>query len=559
MRKILFILAFIFTVEAGSSQDLMETLNQLKSSIQQVTVKDVDYEQKLDFKKTDGYLLTLNMSESKKGKSTQLNFNLFDLDEKKIKFDTRKNLAVVEIGTKGDKKVIQNIVDGKVGNFLNKVSIKAEGIEAARNLTDLFKTAVKSVEKEQHNFYEEKSDLVALLGYVENIMGKVSINEDTYEQSFTFQPENNTIVTFNSIHSNKNVSESYRLNFSDVNERKIDFTTKGNAVLVEFETNGKNNFVAYEKDGALTGFKNKVTLRASNIEEGRKIAAALANLKKLSDENQIAIFDEGGSLEDCLNFLSSNIKKINVKESSVDQSFTQSSPNQIAVNKIEGSKETKHEYIFNPSDLNVSKIQFATKSTNILLNIESKAKKSLIRYLENGQVENYKSKFDLHAENIEMARAIVNALKRLVKLSSENEQTALINGEQAPSVNTALDYLIKQIVDVKINENTFKQSLFYEEDKPEIITYEVVNTEKDEKRTYALNLKDINASKVEFATKGREVIVNAEIRGKQDLIQTTKNDEDDKYVDTLSIKANGIEEARTIVHTLKYLIGQVKG
>ncbi len=558
MRKLFFYLSFFTPVFTGLTQDLNGTLTKLEASVQEVTVKDVVYEQKLTYKKTAGYIITISTTESKKGKNSQYQFNLFDIDNKRIKFDTKKNLASVEIGTKADKKVIQNIVDGKVSNFLNKVSIKTDGIESARNLTDLMKSAAKAVEKEQHNFYEEQSDIVSLLGYIENIMGKVSINEDTYEQSFTFLPDNKTIVTFNSIHSNKNLNEAYKLNFGDVDDRKIDFITKGNAVLVEFETVAKNNLIAYEKDGALSGFKNKVTLRASNIEEGRKIAAALSNLKKLSDENQISLFNEEADLSECIAFLTANVKAVNVKEATLNQSFSQTASNQVAIKKVEESKNTNYEYIFNPSDLNASKIKFTTKGTNVLIALESKAKKSLIKYLVNNQIENYKSKFDLHTENIELARANVTALKRLVKLSIENEKTALINGEDSPSVNTALDYLIKQIVDVKINENTFKQSLFYEEDKPEIITFESFNTDKDEKRTYALNLKDINEAKVDFTTKGREVIVSAEIRGKQDLIQTTKNDEDDKYVDTLSLKANGIEEARIIVHTLKYLVTQFK-
>ena len=48
-----------------------------------------------------------------------------------------------------------------------------------------------------------------------------------------------------------------------------------------------------------------------------------------------------------------------------------------------------------------------------------------------------------------------------------------------------------------------KQSLFYEEDKPEIITFEMIDLDKDVKLSYELNLKDLNELKVSFDTRGQ--------------------------------------------------------
>lgn len=541
------------------AQNLAEKLNNIKTAVSQVTVKDVVFDQSLDFLISDGYIITLKITESKRGKSTEYRFNLVDLDQKKIKFDTRKNLAIVDIGTKSDKKVIYNLVDGKVSNYLNKISIKATGVESARNLSDLLKTATEDAEKEQINFYQEKSDLVSLLAYLENILGKVSINDDTYEQSFSFQPDNKTIVKFNSNHSNKNINESFQLSFSDVNPGKIDFTTRGNAILIEIETQGKKNLVEYEKNGALVGFKNKITLRANTIEEGRKIASALTNLKALADVNPVVLFKEDATLAESIDFLINHIKTISRNDNVFEQSLSQSGNGQFVVKKFDKGKESTQEYTFNPSDINSAKINFDTKGTDILVELESRAKKPLIKYVVNGQVENYRTKFDIHAGSIELGRAQVNALKRLAQLSKENDKTFLINGKENLSIKESLDFLIQQIVDVHINDKIFKQSLFYEEDKPEIITFESLDTDRDEKKTYELNLKDLNVATIEFNTKGREVIITAEIKGKQDLIKTSKNDEDDKYSDTLMIKSAGIEEARKIVHTLKYLVNQFKG
>ena len=559
MRNIaIFFIIIAFSLSARA-QSLEEKLDLLQSSVQKVMVKDVEYDQKLSYEKSSGYIITISISESKRGKVTEYSFNLFDLEKNKIKFDTRKNVAVVEIGTKGDKKVIKNVVDKKVGSYLNKISVRAEGVEAARSLHSQLKAAVEEAEKLQPDFFPKKTDLPELLSYLEKQIGKVQINDDVFEQSFSFQNDNNVIVTFASSDVNKSVSESMTLNFGDVNLRKIDFVTRGNTVYIEAETSGKRNLIEYSKNGEISGFKNRISLKANNIEEGRKVAEALGNLKELADQNQKELFDPNSDWENTNAYLQANIKKVSRNDDIFEQSIGKhgQSDQQLAFERIDKNRDKAERFIFNPSDLNGPKINFSTKGTNILVNCETKGKKSLIQYLDNGELGNYKNTFEIHVESIEQARALEKAMVRLVQLSNEKNQEFLIKGKKNPEIKESLDYLIQNIVDVPVNDKTYKQSLFYEEDKPEIITFEMIDLHKDVKLSYELNLKDLNELKVDFDTRGREVVIEAEIKGKQDLIKSTKDDEDDKFIDKLSIKALGIEEARIIVHTLKYLVNKL--
>ena len=559
MRNIaIFFIIIAFSLSARA-QSLEEKLDLLQSSVQKVMVKDVEYDQKLSYEKSSGYIITISISESKRGKVTEYSFNLFDLEKNKIKFDTRKNVAVVEIGTKGDKKVIKNVVDKRVGSYLNKISVRAEGVEAARSLHSQLKAAVEEAEKLQPDFFPKKTDLPELLSYLEKQIGKVQINDDVFEQSFSFQNDNNVIVTFASSDVNKSVSESMTLNFGDVNLRKIDFVTRGNTVYIEAETSGKRNLIEYSKNGEISGFKNRISLKANNIEEGRKVAEALGNLKELADQNQKELFDPNSDWENTNAYLQANIKKVSRNDDIFEQSIGKhgQSDQQLAFERIDKNRDKAERFIFNPSDLNGPKINFSTKGTNILVNCETKGKKSLIQYLDNGELGNYKNTFEIHVESIEQARALEKAMVRLVQLSNEKNQEFLIKGKKNPEIKESLDYLIQNIVDVPVNDKTYKQSLFYEEDKPEIITFEMIDLDKDVKLSYELNLKDLNELKVDFDTRGREVVIEAEIKGKQDLIKSTKDDEDDKFIDKLSIKALGIEEARIIVHTLKYLVNKL--
>ena len=256
-----------------------------------------------------------------------------------------------------------------------------------------------------------------------------------------------------------------------------------------------------------------------------------------------------------------NIKKVSRNDNIFEQSIAKHDElgQQLIFESLDKNREKTSRYIFNPSDLNGAKITFTTKGTSIMVACETKGKKSLIQYQENGELGNYKYRFEIYTESIEQARAIEKAMVRLTQLSNEKDREFLIQGKTNPEVKESLDYLIQNIVDVSLNDKTYKQSLFYEEDMPEIITFEMIDLDKDVKSSYELNLKDLNEAKVSFDTRGREVLVEAEIKGKRDLIKSTKDDEDDTFVDKLSIKAQGIEEARIIVYTLKYLVNKLKG
>ena len=557
---IVFFLAVVLAFQ-NHAQSLDEKLDLLQSSVGSVTVKDVDYDQQLSYDKSSGYIITVIISESKRGKVTQHSFNLFDLAKNKVRFDTKRNVAVVEIGTSNDKKVIKNVVDNKVGSYLNKIMLRAEGVEAARNLHNQIKSVIEEAGKMQPDFFPKKTDLPDLLGVLENQVGKVEVNDDVFEQSFSFQNDNHVIVTFSSSDVGKSTSESMKLNFGDINLRQIDFSTRGNTVYVEAETTGKRNLIEYAKNGKISGFRNKVSLKANNIEEGRKLAAALVNLKELADQHQKEVFDPNSGLENTIDFLKTNIKTVSRNDNNFVQAIRMPDQQnqQLLFEIIDQGRDKKIHYIFNPSDLNGAKIDFTTRGTNILVNCETKGKKSLIRYLENNELGNYKNGFDIYMESIEQARAVKKAMVRLVQLSNESDEEFLINGEKNPEIKASLDFLIQNIVDVSLNDKTFKQSLFYEKDKPEIITFETIDVDKDVTLSYELNLKDLNASKIDFDTRGKEVLVTAEVKGKQDLIKSTKNNEDDKFLNKITIKAAGIEEARTIVHTLRYLVEKIKG
>ena len=557
---IVFFLAVVLGLQ-NHAQSLDEKLDLLQSSVRSVTVKDVDYDQQLSYDKSSGYIITVIISESKRGKVTQYSFNLFDLAKNKVRFDTKRNVAVVEIGTSNDKKVIKNVVDNKVGSYLNKIMLRAEGVEAARNLHNQIKSVIEEAGKMQPDFFPKKTDLPDLLGVLENQVGKVEVNDNVFEQSFSFQNDNHVIVTFSSSDVGKSTSESMKLNFGDINLRQIDFSTRGNTVYVEAETTGKKNLIEYAKNGKISGFRNKVSLKANNIEDGRKLAAALVNLKELADQHQKEVFDPNSGLENTIDFLKTNIKTVSRNDNNFVQAIRMPDQQnqQLLLEIIDQGRDKKIHYIFNPSDLNGAKIDFTTRGTNILVNCETKGKKSLIRYLENNELGNYKNGFDIYMESIEQARAVKKAMVRLVQLSNEGNEEFLINGEKNPEIKASLDFLIQNIVDVSLNDKTFKQSLFYEKDKPEIITFETIDVDKDVTLSYELNLKDLNASKIDFDTRGKEVLVTAEVKGKQDLIKSTKNSEDDKFLNKITIKASGIEEARTIVHTLKYLVEKIKG
>ena len=84
------------------------------------------------------------------------------------------------------------------------------------------------------------------------------------------------------------------------------------------------------------------------------------------------------------------------------------------------TKGKTYEYKFDMNDINVYKINFNSRGQEATVHLETKGEKKYIEILEQGASKGYDNSVDLKAQNIEDARLISEAFKKLSAYCSEN-------------------------------------------------------------------------------------------------------------------------------------------
>ncbi|MDN5200365.1 hypothetical protein QQ008_03310 [Fulvivirgaceae bacterium BMA10] len=560
MKKSLNLILIFLISSSAISQDYQSNIDALKKLIINKELKGDIIEQKFSPVAQEDLAISFVVHDTKRDKSDTYYFNLVDLDKNKIRFFTKKNAVLVEAKTKGDRKFIQYETDGKLGNYVNEINIQAQNIENAREIVNNLKSIAEHAEDTKKQYFDDSGNATAILDFLEKNIKPITINDDQFDQSFTYDKSKNGIVTF-STDNGRSTSVSYHLNFSDIDKNKISLEVKGNALFVEAETKLKKNYVKYSEDGAVKRFVNKVSIRAENIAGGKKLKAALESLKAYADENQKSDYDSELSYKETVKYLIDNIRIVNINDHVFDQSLgvMDKYPQVLSYKLSDGSKDESRTFTFNPIDLNRSKIAFRTKGTQVLINVEAKPKKNFIASLEGDQLDAYKNKFDIIASDIENAKALESAFRNLIKLSGEQSQNILVNGKKDPSSTEMLDFLTKKIGTVNINDDSHEQSFSYDKEKHNLVKLESVNTNDSKSGTQEVNLTDLDGGKIDFQVRGKEIFVEAQVRGGENFVKTTKNGEDGKYLNKLTMRISNIEEARVVTHVLRQLVKQQNG
>ena len=554
---VLYLVVIMMINSPAISQDYQSNIDALKKLIINKELKGDIIEQKFSPVVQEDLAMSFIVHDTKRDKSDTYYFNLVDLDKNKIRFFTKKNAVLVEAKTKGDRKFIQYETDGKLGNYVNEINIQAQNIENAREIVNNLKSIAEHAEDTKKQYFDDSGNATAILDFLQKNIKPVTINDDQFDQSFTYDKAKNAIVTF-STNNGRATSVSYNLNFSDIDKNKISLEVRGNALFVEAETKLKKNYVKFSEDGAVKRFVNKVSIRAENIAGGKKLKAALESLKAYADENQMSDYDSELSYQETVKYLIDNIKIVNINDHVFDQSLgvMDKYPQVLSYKLSDGSKDESRTFTFNPVDLNRSKIAFRTKGTQVLISIEAKPKKNFIAALEGDQLDAYKNKFDIIASDIENAKALESAFRNLIKLSAEKSQNILVNGKQDPSSTEMLNFLTKKIGTVNINDDSHEQSFSYDKEKHNLVKLESVNTNDSKSGTQEVNLTDLDGGKIDFQVRGKEIFVEAQVRGGENFVKTTKNGEDGKYLNKLTMRISNIEEARVVTHVLRQLVKQ---
>lgn len=259
--------------------------------------------------------------------------------------------------------------------------------------------------------------------------------------------------------------------------------------------------------------------------------------------------------EESLNILKENIGEATIKDKAYNQTFQAKNSSCIVSVKItDTDKQETEEYEFNLSDLNEYKIDLNATRQSLKIECETRGRKNVVRVYEDGKIKKYTNSFEFYATDVDNGKLIVEELKKLVAICSENQNdVAAILGD-SPEIENIIDFLKNNIAKVEVNERVMEQTFTTDNDFNAICTFEIVDNGDDKSTKYVFNAADINPSSIDFETKNEFVYIEGQTNGNNKLISVFENGEKQNYTNKFSFYVEDIEAGRKMKNVFEQYV-----
>ncbi len=532
----------------------------LAEAVQDVLVKDDTYEQSFTYDAANNCLLTFTIVDTDDGEETVYQVNAADLNEHKVRFDTKSNSVMVEAETRGGKDLVRVFEDGEVDGFDESFEIYAAGIENARAIVKALKEIIvscNSAGKEVLISGKANPTFNEALNFLSAEIGEITVGQEEFNQSFSYDSEQPTVITYTWEDPSEGESRKYVANVADFNEQGVSFNTKGGNVWLTLVTQGERDLIQTYEDGELDDYESEIQLMAADIEQARVLEKALKSLIATAADRTQDSFIPGNAQPDrdaTTRYLTEQVGDVVLSDDVYEQTFFYDPDvQQLTYEVTDMSKGDKDTFRVNPADLNVNTIRVDTKGSAVLIQLETQGERDLIQVSENDVVDGYDNEITMRAPGVDAGRDWVEALKRLVLLGRANQNDAFSSLGSNLSQSETLKFLQENIHRVEAGEDSYQQTFATASGNQCLITYTAFDEDEGEEEVYEWNMADINANPIAFDTKGEEILITLATTGDRKLIKVIEDGEVDGYEDEVELRANDIEEARALVSAFKRL------
>ena len=502
------------------------------------------------------------MLDTDKGKETVYQVNATDLNQYKVRFNTKGKAVMVEAETRGGKDLVRTFEDSEVKGFDDGFELYATGVENARDLVNALKEMVKTCNDSNKDILVDgkaNPSFDEALTYLSSAIGKVAVGQEEFNQSLSYDSEQPTVVTYTWEDPAKGKSRKYVANVADFNEQSVSFNTKGGNVWLTMETQGGRDLIQTYEDDEPDDYESEIKMMATDIEQARVLEKALKALIATAADRTQDSFIPGNAKPDLsttAGYLTKHVGEVTLGKHVYQQALSyDAAQSQLKYEVTDVGDGDKNTFLVNPADLNVNSISLDTKGSGVLVMMETQGERDLIQVLENEVVDGYENKMKWYAPTVEAGRHWVEALKQLVSLGGTDQQDAFAAMGSNPNQAATLAFLQENVHRVEAGEKAYQQTFATASGDQCLITYTVLNEDKGKEETYEWNMADINANPIAFDTKGEDVLVTLGTTGGRKLIKAIEDGEVDGYEEQVKLRANNIEEARALVSAFKHLAG----
>ena len=396
-----------------------ELLAQLENNINDITLEDDKYLQSLNKAPLQNDVIVYEFTDEDEGEVKEYYFNPADLDEDEVAFDTDDTSVILKLETNGRDDMIKVVENGQVDEYTNQLEILMQDLEQAREMVYLWQEYIQRFENENVAFIDGVKDasLEQTISYIPDNIEEVAVNDDVFQQKLSIQENESSGFGFILNYEVEEVSESeintYRWNMADIDPNEIAYDIDKTLVQVVLPVDDGRNLVQHWENGGMEGFEDEVKIYVNSLEDAKNLVNAFRHFAGILIKSE-STFTLPESADGLADYLKELIKEVVVDDDSYQQSFEirEGNPCLGLFELTDDDDEMVYEWNF--TDLDRGEIDFDTKGDEILINIETSGNRELIEVRENGEVDDFENEFEIRANSIEEARAIVEGFKKMV-------------------------------------------------------------------------------------------------------------------------------------------------
>jgi hypothetical protein len=399
--------------EYKSFSDVNHALLFLKENVKEIPSGAYSYTQLFDYEnKPDGIVTFISKRTDSKGSAAESKYQVYLNElEPKAEMSVSGTDVLLKLEVKKKEKLIRTFKDSELQSYSNQVEIYSPDIESARELANAFNYAILNRDPGMLNW----TDAAKAAAWLSSSIGTVNEPGVSYAQKLSFDAGNNykMILDLTTNDSKGETNGLFELYVADIDKEKMELSTSSKKMYVEVST-GKEKLVRATKSGELQNYTSSVEFLFEDTKQARNFINALKYLASNVKQQEKSFTDN----QSAFNYISSNLPPVSTGTYKYDQTIEMIDNDPCKIKFMVTQLDSKDVstgfiYEFIMSDINPNAVKLEISGKEMTVKIETKAKQKLIKPYKNGEPQNFDYDFEIFADDVVVARNIINAVKTM--------------------------------------------------------------------------------------------------------------------------------------------------
>jgi hypothetical protein len=363
-----------------------------------------EYEWKQNKNLPTRFTLGVNTDDGKRQRVEEFSFNLGDFDAKSVKMQIKGNIPVVSFETEKRKRYIRYYEEGEKQNYESSIQLGLDEVDLARDLSTVLSALIEEANQKLPEYLPAFDGLVAAQDFLMEKSWKVSIDEQTYVQTF----EGECFATLTVDESNAkgdNTVQEYAFEFAHLNSEDLDIQISGQEISIKLEINDRQRWIELTENGEKQNYANSLEFMAPDIETARKLQKAFeATINGCSD--LLKESTESFAPEQAAAWLAEQTKTVTTSNYEYQQKLEMDAkePCKTTFTLTQNTDKRSEQgvYEFNWMDLDKGKTELTISGKELYLEFTTKNREKIIKVTEDGEVAPYEESFRIYFDGIQI-------------------------------------------------------------------------------------------------------------------------------------------------------------